>query len=211
MMSAWAETCAGLIWLATVGMMIVKTPRSVATLYRTQALGVAGLGATIALSENVPILWVTVGLTVLVRIFVVPAIINRGIKTLSAPYSAKSPIGVGSLIVYAVVLTAAGMLSAQIGAVRLPVAAGLIIASMFVSFIHLSARYEVWSMLWALMSLDAIISAGVLVFANSLPELTDLGLFAMSLSLALVLAFVAHRIHGVKASLDVRELEELVG
>lgn len=210
-MSAWAEAFAGLIWLATVGMMIVKTPRTVAAFYRAQALGVAGIGATVALGQNLPILWVTVGLTVLIRIFAIPAIVNRGIKTPNDPYSAKSPLGMGALIVYALILTAAGMLAAHIGRIALPATAGLVIAAMFVSFVHLSARYEVWSMLWALMSLDTVIDAGILIFAKSLPELTDLGLFAMSLALALVLAFVAHRIHNVPKALDVRELEELTG
>lgn len=210
-MGPWAEMCAGLIWLATAGMMIVKTPRATATLYRTQALGDAGLGATIALTANRPLVWVAVGLTVLFRIVAIPAIIHRGLPSTNSLYGAQAPVGMGALMFYAVPFTAGGLLVARWGVVAVPATAGIVFAAMFVSFVHLSARYEVWSILWALMSLDTIVDAGVLVFAQSLPALTDLGLFAMSLALALVLAFVAHRILAVKESLDVRQLEELIG
>ena len=209
-MLTWAGASTAVLWLATVGMMIVKAPGTVTTFYRIQAIAEAGLGAVMAISGHLPILWVTVGLTVLIRVIAIPRIVNHGITSPNTHYSAKAPTGMGALLIYALFCTIGGLLVGELGLPR-PVVAGLIFASMFVSFVHLSSRYEAWSMLWALLSLDTIVDAGVLIFAPTLPELTDLGLIGISLALAVVLAFVARQIQALKNSLDVRELEELIG
>lgn len=207
-MSTATELAAGLLWLATIAMMIVKAPHSVMMFYRVQAFADALLTALVAVRDHLPVLWVFVGLAVAVRIIVIPEIVSRGLST-PRDYSAKAPLGMGALVLYALLLTAGGMLVGRIGPD--PILLGLIFGAMFVSFVHLSARYEVWSMLWALLSLDTVVDAGLSIFARTMPEETALGIYAMSLSLAIVLAFVAQRVQHLKKSLDVRELEELTG
>lgn len=204
------ELAASLMWLATVGMMIVKTPHSMVTFYRIQALANAAIAAIMAW-QGQPLLWAAVGLAVAVRIILIPEIVGKSLRLPTSPYSAKSALGVGAMVILAFFLTAGGMLVAQTLGVSDPISAGLLFAASFVAFIHLSARYEVWSMLWALLSLDTIIDVGVLLFAKALPESSEFGLYAMSLALAIVLAFVAQRIQHIKQSQDVRDLEELIG
>jgi hydrogenase-4 membrane subunit HyfE len=209
-MSILAQSAAALLWLATVGMMIVKTPRSVTTFYRLQALADAVIAAAIAVQGHQPLLWIAVGLAVIVRVGLIPEIVRRGLTTGGKAHSAKTPVGLGGLMMYALGLSAGGILLGRMG-VPDPTVTGLVFASMFVSFMHLSARYEVWSMLWALLSLDTIVDVGVVIFGRSIPATVDVALYAVSLGLALVLAFVARRIQDVHSTLDVRDLEELIG
>ncbi|PSR23508.1 MAG: hypothetical protein C7B45_02930 [Sulfobacillus acidophilus] len=209
-MSILGEAAAALLWLATVGIMVVKTPRSVTTFYRLQALAGAGIAVVLAVHGHRTLLWVTVGLTVIVRMALIPEIVRRGLITSRGVYSAKTPIGAGGLLMYVLVLSAAGILLGRMGMPN-PTLAGLVFAAMFVSCLQLSARYEVWSMLWALLSLDTIVDVGVVMFGRAIPASVDVGFYAVSVSLALVLALVAHRIQEVHSTLDVRNLEELIG
>lgn len=209
-MSTAQEFAAALLWLATVALMIVKTPASSVLFYRVQALADAVMIALIALTTHAPWLWLFVGLTVVVRVVVIPEMVQRVLCIPRREYGGKSALGIGSLVVYALLLSTGGLLIGRLGFAH-PTAVGLVFAAMFVAFMHLSARYEIWSMLWALLSLDTVVDAGVAIFSHTMPETTTLALYGISLSLAAVLAFVAQRIYRIKGSLDVRTLEELMG
>lgn len=198
------------VWLMAVAMILVKTSRSSATLYRIQSIAEAAIAAALAVTGD-PWLWISVGLVLAIKTFFIPFLINHGSRPFAPHYSAKGPLGMASLLVIIAILTAGGLLLIRIGKIPHPTLTGLIFAALFVAFLHLSARYEIWSLMWALLSLDTVVGVGALIFGRGLPEVADVGINLASLALALVLTYLAVRIERIKHSLDTRTLEELIG
>lgn len=210
MMALMFQLSVGVLWMTTVGMMIVKTHRSTMTLYRIQALMEALLAALMAVTVHLSALWISVLMVIVIKIIVIPTLVTRTFHNAGKEYSAKSPLGMGSLLMLALLLSVGGLLLGRLGMPH-PTVVGLVLGALFVSFLHVSSRYELWSVLWAVLSLDTVVGAGALIFGTGLPETADVGINLASLTLALVLAYVGGRIERIKNSLDVRELEELIG
>ncbi|MCY0897584.1 MAG: hypothetical protein OWU33_01395 [Firmicutes bacterium] len=205
-----SHLAAAIIWLAAIGMMIVKSPRSTTTLYRLQALGEAALVALSAWTQTRPLLWASVALIIVVKVVVVPWSIHRGFRGNTPGYSAKSPVGTTTLLMLAALFSAGGYLLAELGLPH-PTASGILLAALLVALLHTTSRYEVWSMLWGLLSLDTVVGASIGLVSPALPATDVMAVTLVTLALALVLALLARWIRAIKPSLDVRQLEELTG
>ncbi len=199
----------GALWLTAVGLMLVKTFRSAATLYRIQALTETFIAGGLALTGNASWLWLSVGLVVVVKIVLVPRLLARN-RRFRREYGAKSPLGMASLLVISLLFCGGGLILGQTMPVH-PTLTGLFLAALFTTWLHLSSRYELWSMAWALLSLDTVAGVGALLLAPRLPEAADVGINLASLGLALVLSYLVVQIERVKHSADTRDLEELAG
>ena len=197
------------IWLMAVALMLVKTYRSATVLYRIQAVAESVVAAGLAVALHIPWLWLSAILIVLIKGGLIPRLMARTAST-HADYSAKGPLGMATLLILAFILSAGGILLGKDSPSQ-PALTGLLFAALFVAFLHLSSRYELWSLLWALLNLDTVAGAAALVFGTGLPEIADVGINAASLGLALVLSYLAFYIDRIKGTRDVRDLEELIG
>lgn len=203
-MSTWLLLATALLWLTTVAMMIVKTPRSMMVLYRIQALAEAGAAAEAAIFGHRLMLWSVVALILVLKLFIIPGVVARWLAPLDNLYGAAGPVGSTALLMLALAFSGGGIL---IG--HLPI--GLVFAAMMVTFVQISGRYEVWSLLWGILSLETVIDVGALTLGGGIPAVGEVGIGVTGLALALVLAYVAAQVRRIKHSLDVRDLEELIG
>lgn len=210
-MTGWLAILGGIIWLSTMGIAIMKTEHSTLQAYRLQAIMEAILAGWLAVSDHDPYLWISVALIIPIKLVVISSLMRRNFPRIERNYSFQSPFGLSALVLVAVLLSAGGILLGRLGGLPNPTLSGLLIASTLVAFVHLSSRYEIWSMLWAILSLDTIAGSGVLLWGRGLSEVTDVAINLTTLALALVLTYVGGRIAQVKNTVDVRELEELQG
>ncbi len=209
-MIALSQVAFGLIWLTTAGLLIVKSPHSAAALYRLQAMAEALVAAAAALAGARPWLWLSVVLILVIKVAVIPPVVMRGLGTRRTDYGGDGAFGIGALLLIAALLSVGGFLLGRLGLPH-PALMGMGFAALFVALVHASSRYQVWSMLWALLSLDTVVGAITLIWGRGLPEMADVAIDLVSLGLALVLAYLAQRIDRIMHARDIREMEDLVG
>ncbi len=210
-MSTWLLLATALLWLTTVTMMIVKTPRSMMHLYRIQAVAEAGAAATLAIFGHHPWLWSVASLIVIFKILIIPGVVTRWLTPLADVYGANGPVGITTLLILALVLSGGGILLGRLGGIPHPLPMGLIFAAMAVTFLHLSGRYEIWSLLWGILSLETVTDVVALTLGTGIPAVGEAAIALTGLGLAVALAYVAAEVRRIKHSLDVRDLEELIG
>ncbi len=209
-MSTWLLLSATVLWVGAVAMMIVKTPHTMAVMYRMQAVAEAGVASLLAIFGHRPAYWSVVALIIVLKIFVIPGVMNRGLKPMRQAYGTHGPFGMSALLLLALLLSAGGIVVGHLG-LPYPLPMGLVVAAMLVTFVHLSGRYEVWSLLWGILSLETVMDVGVLTWGTSIPAIGEVGIDMTGLALALVLGYVAAEVWRVKHGLDVRDREELIG
>lgn len=201
------QLAVGLVWLCAVGLMIVKTDHSRVFMYRLQAFGqtLVILFAAIALDD----MWLYIGaaITVVLKIGIIPSVVKRALHP-ADPYGVKSTWGVGGMILAALVLSGGGVLAGRLGGLPHPGVAGLVLAALFVTFLHLSVRFELGSIVWAILSLDTVVGIAVTLFAVHLPPAFAMGADGVSLALALVIAYLARWLIRLQASPNAATLEE---
>ncbi|AEJ41898.1 hypothetical protein TPY_3746 [Sulfobacillus acidophilus TPY] len=203
---------ASLIWVMTGSLFIVKTPTTMPNLYRLQAVGeMLAVGALYVATRDP---WLVLSLAILIGVkwFVVPGILTRSSAFARTTYGLSAPWGVSSLLIGDLVLTGLGIAVAHRLFSTDPFTLGVLLASWFIALWHTVARYETWSLSWALLSLDTVSSALILVLAGRpLPPLIDVLMLTITTALAGLLALLSARIFNVKASTDVRDIKELIG
>ena len=205
------RTAASIIWLMTAALVLVRTNRSACTLYRVQALGEATLAGILAQASGDASLWFAVVAVLVLKVIVVPAILQHAHPSLGKDYGSRSPLGMTTLAFAMAGLTIAGILIGPWIETRQPLVTGILFGSWLIALMQTSARYETWSLAWALLSLDTLSGSLALVVGNPLPELADLSIVGASIALALMLALLIARIAEMKKTTDVRNLKELTG
>lgn len=204
------EVALGIMWLAAIGLLIVKTVASAAMIYRIQSAAEVLIVILLALRYGDLWLWINAALIIVVKILVIPRLVIAAAGS-QAGFSGKSPWGVTALLLAVLGLSTAALLAGHwLGLVQPPIA-GLVLAVMFVAFLHLSSRYEVWSLMWAMLSLDTAVSTGASLLSTRLPAVVDAGIALVSLALVFALCYVARLMAEHTRSGDVREMEELIG
>ena len=200
-----------LVWITAVLMAVVKTNRSVNVLFRVQALGEAAVAAVLAVTVPYPWLWCSVGAILIIKIGIIPSILFRHDPLVSEDYGARSPFGTTAQLFFTLLVTVLGLAMVRLIPIGQPTLVGTILAALFVSLIHLSSRYEVWSIARALLSLETIAGVGVLVLGLTLKEPADFAIDLVAVFLALNIAWVASTLMRLKHTVDVREIKELIG
>jgi hydrogenase-4 membrane subunit HyfE len=202
---------AGFIWLLTAGLALVRTHLAARALYRLQALTEAALVlslGTARLQDTALLLGVLVILVT--KVAVVPAILRRADHGRPDAYGSRGPMGITALLGGMGVLTVfAVTLLHDAGIATL--SAGLLFGAWFVALLHLTSRYELWSLAWGLLSLETVSDAVVVTLGQRLPLAADLLVTLSSAAIALLLSLLVARIVHLKDGTDVRTLEELVG
>lgn len=205
---AW-RIAASLVWLMAGALLLVKTNRSAGILYRWQALGEAALAIILSLKTQDNWLWITVAAIIIVKVAVVPEILNFRQTLLRDDYGARGPVGVTSLVLVIAALTIAGIAIGAFPGLIHPVTMGVLFGAWLIALVHGSTRYETWSMAWGLLSLDTVSSSLVLALGSTLPPVADLLITMTAVALAVLLALFSRRIAHLKQTTDVRALKEL--
>ncbi len=199
-----------LIWVCTIVIILVKTHQSARAIYRIQAIGEAGIMAALAFG-GLPLLWWDVALILAVKVVMVPKIMKGPSRAVSHDYGSKGPVGLTTVLLMSVLFTAGGVAVGQMAGMHHSLILGLLLGGWFVSFLHLSSRYETWSLGWALLSLDTVSGALVVAAAGPIPESLEIGINLAALATAVLLALLARKISSSLHTVDVRDVEELTG
>ncbi len=201
---------ASLIWITAISLLLVKAHRSAQASYRLQAVGAAGLLAVLALNHE-PWLWLDVGVVLAIKELIIPRILSSHREVASQDYGAKSAVGMAFVLMVAGIVTAASLALGEVPGLAHPLMSGVLIGAWFISFIHLSARYETWSLSWALLSLDTVSGALAVSVSGPLGEFVGVGIELAALAMAVLLAWLSRKIFTLMQTTDVRDVEELTG
>jgi hydrogenase-4 membrane subunit HyfE len=209
----WSVTnlAAVLVWLTASLMVIVKTPNSSRTLYRWQALGEFGLGLGLFLQLKADAVMAVAGLVLIIKWWLIPKLMARSPALHADAYGHTAVWGVSALAGIVLGLTIVGVWATTRLDAPSFLATGLLLAAWFIAWIQLVGRFEIWNAAWALLSLDTVSSSIVLGWGHPLPLIIDLSTLAITISLALLLAWLSGRIVQLRGTSDLRHLKELIG
>lgn len=199
-----------LIWACAILIILVKTHQSARAVYRLQAIGEAGIMASLAIG-GLPVLWLDVALILAVKVVVIPKIMKGPTWAVTNDYGARGPVGLTTVLLVSVLCTVGGVAVGQLAGMHHPLILGLLLGGWFISFFHLSSRYETWSLGWGLLSLDTVSGALVVAAAGPVPEPLEIGINLGALATAVLLALLARKISNSMHTVDVRDIEELTG
>lgn len=202
---------ASVLWISALGLLVVKTTDSASKIYRVQSLAEFSAILLVAAMRHFPWLLLSALTVFVIKVLAIPTIMKKSTPLIHQDYGAKASMGIASLLLLALALTIFGFLLSRIPGLSHPVVTGVILAALFIAFLHISSRYETWSLAWGMLSLDTITSVSALVVGTSLTEGADVSIDGLSLGLAFALAFLMHRIADIKNTTDVRQIEELKG
>ncbi|MCL4522181.1 MAG: hypothetical protein M1415_11520 [Firmicutes bacterium] len=200
-----------LLWSTAVLMAMVKTNRSVNLLFRIQALGEATVAAVLAVTLPYSWLWLTVAAVLIIKVLIVPRLLFHNDPLVQGDYGARSPFGTTALLFFFLLATVFALVLVHWMKIGHPTLVGVLLAALLVSLIHMSSRYEAWSIARALLGLETICGAGILVIGLTLEEPADLAVDIVALFLALTISWAASTLMRLKHTVDVREIKELIG
>lgn len=211
-----AETVAILVLLSEFAMLRSALSRSQVNLYAFQSLAVAALAFIVAADRHVSDLYIVGGLSLVLKVVIIPAIVFRVLREAPADDVASSHrLGVASMVLFAIVLSGFGIFvvgTMPIHSKLLPVLALAIAAAVIlVAFLLVIVRSDVVSQAIGFFSLENGVSLAGYVLAAGLPLIAEVA-FLFDLLVAVVVFGVLMRVHhGRSASLSTRPLERLRG
>lgn len=204
-----ARLAASLVWVGTLGLMVVRSPYAASRWYQLQAFGEGGLVAVASWQLKAPELWAVAGVIFVVKMVLVPWFLRRTSPHGRFVYSGLQSIGHAAVFGLAMLLTAGAVwfgvrISPASGAI-----AGTLLAAWVLSLLHLSLRYETWNLAWALLSVDTSSSALASLLAPQQSIPLAIGITLVSLALAVLLAWLVLAVARINSVSDVRRLHEL--
>jgi hydrogenase-4 component E len=184
-------------------------------LYAAQSLAVSALAVVVASGRNIPELYVLAGLSLTLKVVIVPVVILRLMRDASAEIAGSGALGVASEIIVAIVVAAFGFFvvgALDIHSKVLPATAlGLSVAVVLVAFVLMIVRRDVVSQAVGFFSLENGVSMASLVVAAGLPLILEVA-FLFDLLVAVVVFGVLMRLHhGRTHSLSTETLTRLRG
>lgn len=202
--------------LSEFAMLRAQLVRSQIRIYVVQSLLVAALAGVVAAERGIEGLWVTVVLTVALKVFLFPALLFRMLGDRRVDLVASHRLGVATMVLVALALAAFGFLVGDSlpvvrGAPLPPSALGLGVAAILVAFGLTILRSDVMSEAVGFFSLENAASLVSLVVAAGLPLIEAVSLF-FDLLVAIVVFGILIRVHHRRrGSLGTDELDRLRG
>jgi hydrogenase-4 component E len=196
-------------------MLRAPLSRSQVRLYAFQSLAVSALAVFVAATQHVPELYVLAGLSFVLKVVLVPAIILRLLRDARVDVAASNRLGVATMVLLAIAISAFGFF--VVG--RLPVhsrslptpALGMAAAVILVAFLLVILRSDVVSQAVGFFSLENGVSVASLVVAARLPLIVEVA-FLFDLLVAVVVFGVLIRVHhGRTQTLSTDVLDRLRG
>jgi len=213
--AASANTIAVAVLLVEFLMLRASLLRAQVRLYAVQSLIVCILAAVVAATQHLPELYVLAGLSLLLKVIVVPAVVLRLLRDADVEIAGSGVIGVASEVLLAIVVAGFGFFAIghlNLSSSVLPTAAlSVSVAVVLVSFVLMIARSDVVSQAIGFFSLENGVSLASLVVASGLPLILEVA-FLFDLLVAVVVFGVLMRVHhGRTDTLSTAGLTKLKG
>ena len=210
-----ADVATVLILLSEFAMLRAPLLRSQIRLYAFQSLVVTALALVIASTRHIEELYVLALLSFGLKVVLVPSLVLRLLSKAELELGGSSALGVPSLILLAIGVSAIGFFSIgslQVHSIALPTTALAISAAVIlVAFLPIIFRADVVSQAIGFFSLENGVSVASLVVAAKLPLVVEVA-FLFDLLLAVVVFGLIMRLHhGRTGSLSTEELDRLKG
>jgi hydrogenase-4 component E len=210
-----AEVVALLVLLSEFAMLRSSLSRSQVRLYAFQSLCVSVLAGFVATTRHIGELYALMGLSFVLKVIIVPAIIFRLLREVRVDVTASHRLGVASMVMLAIGLSVFGIFVVgrlPIHSRSLPILAlALATAVILVAFLLVIVRNDVVSQAVGFFSLENGVSVASLVLAAGLPLIVEVA-FLFDLLVAVVVFGVLMRVHhGRTRTLSTRGLERLRG
>jgi hydrogenase-4 component E len=210
-----ASTAAVAVLLLEFLMLRAALLRTQIRLYACQSLVVAALAATVAAGRGIPELYALAGISVLLKVVIVPRVMLRFLRTAGTEIAGSGTLGVASEIIVALGVAGFGFFVVGVLRIQSPVlpaaALSLSVAVVLVSFVLMIVRRDVVSQAVGFFSLENGVSLASLVVAAGLPLILEVA-FLFDLLVAVVVFGVLMRLHHRRArSLSTSSLNRLRG
>lgn len=193
-----AEALTVLVLLSEFAMLRAPLSRSQVRLYAFQSLVVTCLAAFIAADRHIPGLYAIAGISLVLKVVVIPAIVLRLLRDARVELVPSHRLGVASMVLLALAVAAFGIFaigSMTVHSRSLPAPAlGLAAAAILVSFLLVILRSDVVSQAVGFFSLENGVSVASLVVAAGLPLVVEVAFF-FDLLVAVVVFGVLMRVH----------------
>jgi hydrogenase-4 component E len=210
-----ANTVALVVLLLEFGMLRAALLRAQVRLYAGQSLAVSVLAAVVAFGRDVPELYVLAGLSLLLKVVVVPLLIIGLLREASEEIAGSGALGVANEVLISIAVAAFGFFAVGVLGIHsdvLPTAAlSLSMAVVLVAFILMIMRRDVVSQAIGFFSLENGVSVASLVVAAGMPLILEVA-FLFDLLVAVVVFGVLMRTHHRRTrSLSTETLDSLRG
>ncbi|HVC13458.1 MAG TPA: hypothetical protein VND62_01210 [Acidimicrobiales bacterium] len=209
------DVVAVLVLLTEFAMLRGPLLRSQVRLYAFQSLAVSVLAAAVAATRHVPDIYALAGLSFLLKVAIVPAVMLRLLRDVDVDLTGSAKLGVASSTLVALVVAVFGFFSVgslHVHSTRLP-ASTLAVASavVLVAFVLIVLRSDVVSQAMGFFSLENGVSVASLVIAPGLPLVVEMT-FLFDLLVAVVAFGIIIRVHhGRSKTLSTTDLDRLRG
>lgn len=197
--AASANTIAVAILLVEFLMLRASLLRAQVRLYAVQSFTVSLLAVVVAATQHIPELYALAGLSFLLKVIAVPAVVLRLLRDADVEIAGSGPVGVASEVLLAMIVGGIGFFAVghlqQLASPVLPTAAlSLSVAVVLVSFVLMIVRNDVVSQAIGFFSLENGVSLASLVVAAGLPLILEVA-FLFDLLVAVVVFGVLMRLH----------------
>jgi hydrogenase-4 component E len=184
-------------------------------LYAAQSLLLSVLAVVVAASRDVPELYVLAGLSFVLKVLIVPAVVIRLLRDSSAEIAGSGALGVASEVLLALGVGAFGFFATGSMHLRSEVLPGtalsLAVAVVLVAMVLIVVRSDLVSQAVGFFSLENGVSLASLVVAAGLPLILEVA-FLFDLLVAVVIFGVLARVaHGQSGTLSTATLTSLRG
>jgi hydrogenase-4 component E len=208
-----ANGLAVLVLLTEFAMLRTALLRAQVRVYAAQSLLVSVLAVVVAVARDVPELYVLAGLSLALKVIVVPWLVLRMLRTAGTEIAGSGALGVASEVLLAV--AAFGFFATgrfHVTSPALPeTALGLSMAVILVAFVLMIVRRDVVSQAIGFFSLENGVSLASLVVAAGMPLILEVA-FLFDLLVAVVVFGVLMKVHHQRSeSLSTQHLTRLRG
>lgn len=210
-----ADVLTVLILLCEFAMLRAPLLRSQIRLYAFQSLVVTALAIDVAATRGIPDLYVLAGVTLVLKVVVIPAVVLRLLSRAEVDLAGSSAFGVATMTLIAIAVSVFGFFvigALHVRSTTLPSAAlAISVAVVLVAFVLIILRADVVSQAVGFFSVDNGVSVASLVVAVGLPLIVDVA-FLVDLLVAVVVFGVLMRVHHRRTrTLSTDPLDQLRG
>lgn len=210
-----AEAVAVVVLLSEFAMLRTVLLRSQVRIYAMQSLAVVVLAAVAGVTRHLDDLFVLAALSFVLKVVVVPGVVLRLIGETRSDLAGSHRLGVATMVLLALVLTAVGLLvtaSLPITSRILPTSAlGIAAAVVLVAFALVVLRRDVISQAVGFFSMENGVFLASMVLAAGLPLIVEVA-FLFDLLVAVVVFGVLMRVHHLRTrTLSTDTLDRLRG
>ncbi|MYW93758.1 hydrogenase [Amycolatopsis rubida] len=210
-----ANGLAVVVLLTEFAMLRTALLRAQVRVYAAQSLLVSVLAVVVAVARDVPELYVLAGLSLALKVIVVPWLVLRMLRTAGTEIAGSGALGVASEVLLAVAVAAFGFFATgrfHVTSPALPeTALALSVAVILVAFVLMIVRRDVVSQAIGFFSLENGVSLASLVVAAGMPLILEVA-FLFDLLVAVVVFGVLMQVHHRRSeSLSTQHLTRLRG